>query len=813
MPRRLTILPLLVCASLPAIAEQTGFQRYYQQNEFSLTSPGAMKFGLYGYDNPAGLHYLTEGDVTVNWTSDDVLYDDQRWNATLAAPGVSFSFGRDNRGADAIREYKLAFGGGTDASAGGFSIGWYGGDTESQDLRTHFTLGSINRPNRYTSIGLTGTLATDTQYYQGVVDVAVRPFGNETLTVFADYALGNDEDFEDGHWSAGAATEVIPGIRLTGRYFDTGTVTAGIQVSLGHTGFSAQSHQVDEGDNYQSYSLRAGGWDRNVFDAWSTRGDDVLELSLNDEMAYQTFGLFDRRRSLLDTLRYIDAARLDDNVGSIVVNTTRMQVPAAMAWEIKTALDEFRDSGKTVLLYIEDGGMTELLLSSAADEVILDPMGTLTVPGFVSGSTYLGELLAHWGIGVDEFRNLEYKTAFESLSRSDMSAADRVQRQAMIDSFYQLWQSSMADGRNLSPDAFNQLIDRGLSLTAEDLLDMGVVDRLARYSELDDVLETVTGTEPRRVAPDGLQVLREPRDNQWGPAHRIAVVYATGMTATDSGMRTRELAESLRELREDDEIKAVVLRVDSPGGLILAADLLGQEVKLTQAEKPVVVSMGSLATSGGYWVSMHAGTLVASPNTITGSIGVTGVRLWDDGLGDRLRLNSDAVSRGASADATAGIGLPIAGLSLPSRDLTPAERAGIMRRLDSYYDAFVTQAAEARGVSVAEMRALAAGRVYSGRDALNAGLVDELGSLTHAIDLARKQAGIADRDKVFLVESPRPSVSSLQDLRYLVDVEGADALVFNRDLYRQQYLQDLVEHRGQPIVLLPYHYFEGSLER
>jgi len=807
MIRRLTIVPLLVCSILPALAEDIGFQRYYQQNEFSLTTPGAMKFGLYGYDNPAGLHYLTEGDAVVSWTSDDFLYDDQRWNATLATPGMSFSFGRDNRGDAQIRDYKLAFGGGSDDSAAGLSIGWFGGDTDPQDLRTHFTLGALTRPNRYASIGLTGTLATDTRYYEGTVDLAYRPFGNTKLVLFADYALGNDQRFDDGQWSVGGASEVMPGIRLTGRYFDGGTVTAGLQVSLGHTGFSAQSHQPDGADSYQSYSVRAGGWDRNLFDAWSSPQEDVLELSLDQQMAYQTLGVFDRRRSLLDTLRYIDAARQDDSIGGIVVNTTRMQVPAAMAWELKTALDAFRASGKTVLLYIEDGGMTELLLSSAADEVILDPMGSLTVPGFVSGSTYLGDLLAHWGIGVDEFRNLEYKTAFESLSRSDMSASDRVQRQAMVDSFYQLWQSAMAKGRGLSAKEFDDLIDRGIYLTASDLLDMGVVDRLARYSDLDQMLENAKGNAPNRVSPDGLRVLREPSDDQWGPAHRIAVVYATGMTATDSGMRTRDLADSLRTLREDDSIKAVVLRVDSPGGLILAADLLAQEVKLTQAEKPVVVSMGALATSGGYWVSMHAGTLVAAPNTITGSIGVTGVRLWDDGLGDRLRLNSDSVSRGNSADADFGIGLPIAGLSLPDRNLTPEERAGIMRRLDYFYEDIVTQAAEARGMTVGAMRALAAGRIYSGTDAVAAGLVDELGSLTDAINLARRQAGIANDDKVLLVESPRSGVSSLRDLLYLVDVEGAQALVFNR----QQYLMDLVEHRGQPMVLLPYHYFDRAL--
>lgn len=806
--KALVAFAVLVFSSAIAQAQGIGFQRYYEKQEFSLTSPGALKFGQYGYDNPAGLHHLKQGDVIFNWTSDEFLFDEQRWNTTLAAPGVSFSFGRDHRGPGEVRDNTVAFGGGTDDASAGISIGWYRGETATQDLRTHFTFGTLSRPNRNTSIGVTGTIATDTQYYEGTADIAYRPLGTPLLTVFADYATGNGEGFTGGHWSAGGASEVLPGVRLTGRYFDTGAMTAGVQMSFGHAGISAQSHLTDDASpNYQSYSVRLGAWDRTLLDANQRRQDRYLALNLNQEVTYQPLSFFDRRHALLDTLRYIDTARQDDAVGGVLINTTQMHIQASLAWEIKAALDDFRASGKQVVLYIENGGMTELLMSSAADRVLMDPAGTLTVPGFTSGTTYLADLLDHWGIGVNEFRNLEYKTAFENLSRNSMSAPDQMQRQAMIDDFYDLWQSSMAQGRGMSEADFAGLIDQGIHLSPQQLVELGVVNTLVRLNAHDDTLADHEGVERTLIPPTGLSLFRTPQDDQWGPAHRIAVLYAVGMTATDSGMHTRQLARELEAMRNDDSIKAIVLRVDSPGGGILAADLLAQEVKKTQAEKPVVVSMGSLATSGGYWVSMHAGTLVAAPNTVTGSIGVTGVRLWDNGFGQRLNLNSEFVTRGASADVGAGIGIPLLGVALPKRDLTDNERDGIMRRMDSWYDEFVSQAAEARETSIIAMRGLAAGRIYSGTQALEVGLVDELGSLTYAINLARQQAGIASNAKTVLVESPARNLSALNELQYLVMGGVSAQTSWNPMPDQTEYVHYLVDQRGQPMVLLPYEYF------
>lgn len=812
LSRKIIACALTLSVSAVGHAQQLGFQRYYDKQVFALTSPGAMKFGLYGYDNPAGLQHLQQGDVVLHWTSEDVLWDDPRWLATLAAPGASFSFGRDQRGNSEVRDYTLSFGGGTDDAAMGLSIGWYRGDTDPQDLRTHFTLGTLSRPNRYTSLGFTGTVATDTRYYEGTADIAYRPLGTPLLTVFADYATGNDQGFTGGHWSAGAASEFLPGVRIAGRYFDSGALTAGVHISFGHAGIAAQSHRSDLSTaDFQTYSVRLGAWDRSLLDGMAQRQDRYLALNLNQEVTYQPMGFFDRRHGLLDTLRYIDAARQDDAVGGILLNTTQMQISPALAWEIKAALDEFRTSGKEVVMYIENGGMTELLLSSSADRVLMDPAGTLTVPGFVSGTTYLADFLEHWGIGVNEFRNLEFKTAFESLSQNTMSSADRLQRQALIDDFYRLWQTSLLHGRGVSESHFEQLIDQGVYLSPQQLMALGIVTDLVRLNPRDDTVANANGRPRALIAPTELNLFRTPMDDHWGPAERIAVLYAVGMTATDSGMRTRQLARELEAIRQDSSVKAVVLRVDSPGGGILAAELLAEEVKKTQAVKPVVVSMGSLATSGGYWVSMHAGTLVAAPNSVTGSIGVTGVRLWDKGLGQRLQMSSEFVTRGASADIGSGIGIPLLGIALPHRDLTAQEQSGIMQRIDAWYDDFVQQAAEARNMPVANMQERAAGRIYSGTEALNVGLVDHLGNLSFAINLARQQAGIAPDDKILVVEGPSRSVSALNELRFLVSSEPAQGNVYFPLASQRDYLTLLAEQHGQPLVILPYEYF-GTLQ-
>lgn len=800
----------LVLAPLAASgqADELGFMRHYDRTEFALTAPSAQKFGLYGYDNPAQLHFLQAPDLTIGWTTEDFLYEDQRYNLNVAAPGVGFTFDRDRRSGSRVDHYHLAFGGGSDEAASGFGIGWYRGDTESADLRTHFTLGTLTRPSRQLSVGVTGRVSTGLDYYEAVADAAWRPFGSPSLALFADYVWGDADSRFAGDWSAGASSEFLSGVQVAGRYFDGGTITAGLQFSFGHSSVGYQRHSPDSADDYNSYTLRLGARERNVFDEYFSTRNRYLNLELDDRIAYQRFAVFDRRKALYDKLEYIDAAREDDTINGIVVNTTNMTASPSMAWEIMHALQRFREDGKRVVLYIENGGMTELHMTAAADYVVMDPAGTLYIPGLVSGSTYLGDLLAYLGIGVDEIREMEYKSALESLARSDMSEADREQRQALIDAFYERIRDDVTANRGLTAEQFDSLIERGMHLAPQDLAEAGVVDRLTRYPRMDSVLRELERRPQQRTSPSGLTAFQQPEDDQWGPRPRISLIYAAGPTDTDRGMRARTVARALRQARNDSSVKAIVLRVDSPGGGILAADMVAEEVRRTVDVKPVIVSMGGYATSGGYWVSAYATEILATPLTTTGSIGVISARLWDDGFSERLHLNADSVQRGPSADAGFGPTLPVLGLSLPARPYTEDERAAAVRRLNQQYERFIALVADGRGLSRSDVRALAGGRIHSGEQALEIDLVDRLGNLWDAIEIARDSSGIAPGDKFDLVQGPGLQITSVFDLLEMVGDEEPMVMPFYGRDSLDDYLRHMIEHHGQPQAIIPYRLLE-----
>lgn len=792
-------------------ADGIGFQRYYDQNEFALTAPGAQKFGLYGYDNPAQLHFLSSPDLTLNWVSDNVWYDEQRWNATIAGPGAGFTFNRDRRTGQRVDNYSLAFGGGTDDAAAGLGIGWYRGDTDSQDLRTYYTLGTLSRPSENFSMGLTGRLAGGVDYYEVATDVAYRPTGSPRLAVFGDYVWGNaDSSDRYGDWSAGASSEVLSGVQVAGRYFDGGTITAGLQFSLGRSSVGYQSHLPDSGNGYNSYSVRTGAFERNVFSDYLSTSDSYMNLDLGGQIAYQRFNRFDRRKSLLGKLDQIDKATRDDNIAGIVVNTTNMQVSPSMGWEIQAALNDFRDSGKHVVLYIENGGMTELHMTAAADTVVMDPSGTLFVPGLVSGTTYLADLFEQLGIGVDELREMDYKSALESLARSDMSDADREQRQALIDGLYERIREDVATNRGLSDEDFDQVIAQGLTLSPQQLVDAGIVDRLTRMSSMGEVLRDIERRPQRRVNPSSLAEYSAPEDDQWGPRQRIAVIYASGATDTDRGMRGRAVASTLRAARNDPGVRAVVLRVDSPGGGILAAEMVADEVRRTNQVKPVIVSMGSFAASGGYWISAFGDTLLATPMTTTGSIGVISARLWDDGFSERLHLNAESVSRGPSADAQFGVTLPLLGLTLPNRPYTDEEREAAVNRLNEQYNLFIRRVSSGRGMSSDNVRAVARGRIYTGEQAQDVGLVDDMGNLQQAIRLAISKAGLSPDDKIDIVQGPGLEITSVMDLLELVDTEEMALYPFTVEYQLEQYLEHVLEHRGQPQAMLPHQFLNWT---
>lgn len=784
-----------------------GFERYYDRTEFLMASPGALKYGLYGYDNPALLHYLHQPDFAFHWTSSAVFRDSQRMGAFLGLPGSSFSFVNNELFGQTYRDYRISLGGGTDAAAAGIAFNWYRGNKDIFDLKSNVTIGTITRPVKYISIGLTGTSTFDFNYYETVADIAVRPAGTPILTLFGDYALDERTDnFLDGRWSAGAVVEAISGLRLTGRFIDSFGFTAGVQVSFGRSGLSYQAHRDRDGNHrYNSWSVRAGAMDRNISDNFFMKNRNYVEVDIQGEMPYQKFIYFDQRPTFLAIIDQLHESARDPSVAGVLINTNRMQIDRTKLWETRQSLKEIQAAGKKVVVYIERGGMNTLHLASVADYVVMDPQGSMILPGYASGMTYLADLLSTVGIGVDEFREMEYKSAFEVLSRTGMSDADREQRQVLIDNLYELVKSDVSEGRGITGEAYDALIDRGISLSSRDLVEAGIVDTLARFAEMDDIIKKLEGSVKKQISPENLPVYHRPDDDRWGPKYKIAVLYAEGPTMNESGIRARKLSDAVRNARNDRNVKAVVLRADSPGGDALAADLVAEELRKTAEVKPVIVSMGSVAASGGYWISMYADTIVAAPNTITGSIGVIGGWLWNDGIAEHLHLTTDKVSRGASADLLIGPTLPLIGLGLPDRPLTVQEREGVIKMINNLYDDFIVKVAAGRDLENYEVRNLAEGRVWSGTDAQKNGLVDELGNLYTAIEIAKEMAGLTPEDKVSITEGPEPphlSFSLLMDRIFAMD----NAKITRTEPVKE-YLELMIENNATPLIIMPFEYF------
>lgn len=782
------------------------------RNEFLLTSPGAMKYGLYGTANPALLGYLERPDLLFQFSDQGGFTNPQRYGGFVGFPGLGFSALYDETGPADFSAFSIGTGFGDAAGTLGFSYNWYGGDAELLGLQNHISIGSITRPSRYFSIGTVSSFATQENDFEVSAELAIRPFGTPVLAVFGDYAVQKDVAIENGTWSSGLAVEPLEGVRLTGRYIHDAGITAGLQFSFGRAGVQSQTHlDTGGGHRFNSYGVRFGQYDRNIFDNNPTP-DKYLNLALGGPLAYQTRRFFDNRRTLENVLSTIREASDDPSIAGIAVNTTGMAISPAMIWEVRRELELFKEKGKKVLVYIERGGMSTLHLSSVADYVVMDPQGGLNITGYGTTTTYLKDLLDYYGIGVDEFREMKYKSALEPLARSEGSEADREQREDLVDGYYELTRRDVTAGTSLDDVSFDTLINNGLSLLPEDLIEAGIVDSLARPTDLNDILEELEDKSITRTGRNGLLANKLPNDDYWGEKPRIAILYAIGGTQTEGGIRARKLASSIRAARNDDSIKAIVLRVDSPGGDPLASDLVAEEMRKTLDEKPVIISMGSVAASGGYWISMYSDAIVVAPNTVTGSIGVISGWFYDDGLSDRLLLNYRTIARGESADLMGGPTLPLIGLTLPGRNLTEEEREGLISRMNTLYDDFISKVAEGRDMSEDEVREVAKGRVWTGEQALENGLADESGNLMFALDMALNRAGMQPDDDFELVQGPDLAPFSLADI---LPVPNLLRAVFYQDETNMSnedamvaYLKMAMEQNGYPSVLLPMEEYQ-----
>lgn len=442
--------------------------------------------------------------------------------------------------------------------------------------------------------------------------------------------------------------------------------------------------------------------------------------------------------------------------------------------ELRAALLAFREAGKPVVAYLTFASTRTYYVASAASDLALDPYGMILLPGLAAEPMFFAGAFEKVGINVQVTRAGKYKSAVEPFTRREMSAENREEVRELLQDLWDSLLGEIGTSRGVTAAQVQAVVDQEGLIRAAEALGAKLIDRTAYRDEIYDALKAKTGRAgsekpfkqvtlaayARQLKP--ASALPAPRRVEGvepgsGKAGRIAIVYAEGEIVDGEGSPDEiggaRLSRELRKLRQDKNVRAVVLRVNSPGGSAASSEVVQREVRLLRREKPVVVSMGSYAASGGYWISAYADRIFAEPTTITGSIGVFGMQFDVQRLADSLGVTFDRVKTGRFADAMT-----------VSRPKTPEEMAVLQRMVDWIYGEFLAKVAEGRNLPPDKVAAIAQGRVWSGADALEHGLVDELGGLDAALAYAAGKAGLAADYRVVEIPRERELVEAIQEL-------------------------------------------------
>lgn len=484
--------------------------------------------------------------------------------------------------------------------------------------------------------------------------------------------------------------------------------------------------------------------------------ENPLASIMDDE--FKTYGLD-------EIIAAIKEAKNNGNIKGIYLQAGAVEgASGASLEEIRGELASFKESGKFVVAYGDQYSQELYYLATIADKLILNPQGSIAWHGLASTPVFYKDLLEKVGVEMQVFKVGTYKSAVEPFIATEMSDANREQISELLASTWDELLTAVSASRNVPKETLNEYADRFMDFCpAEEYVECGMADTLLYKDGVLDYLKSLTG-----VAADDelnlvtMEVMRNRlKENSMleeaAGKSKIAVYYAFGeidgsTSSLEEGINSKKVIKELRELREDDDVKAVVLRVNSPGGSAYGSEQIWREVTLLKAAKPLVVSMGDYAASGGYYISCAADCIVASPITLTGSIGIFGViPSAEKLLKDKVGLDFDVVKTNQMAD-----------FGSLSRAFTPQERVVLQNYVNNGYALFLKRCADGRGVTVEEIAKIAEGRVWTGSKAKEIGLVDELGDLDKAVAIAAQKAGLADYS-VKAYPEEKPFVEKLMD--------------------------------------------------
>ncbi|MEE9553187.1 MAG: signal peptide peptidase SppA [candidate division Zixibacteria bacterium] len=728
--------------------------------EFQSESVATAEYVTSGVTNPAGLSFYSAMGVRYTHSFTDSTYGGD--DALLIGSRRGF-FGLEwlnHTTGQFRRKYTFAMG---DRIATnfylGFSYSWFGGADELYKKMKNWKIGMLYRPRPSVSFGLVVDRLNQPRFGQDKhkrlyrPGMAVHPFSGK-ITLSYDLRWIEEEFLNKSEGNLRVAMEPYRGIHFSADYRTEGSFRIGLTVDFERMKVGSQG-RLNNSRKYVggSYFVEFGEVRYNsVLPGQGKTGTMTLGNNIIDEPERKV--LF--ASSKITFLQMITALRKgagDDRIHGLLLKIDEIKMSFAVAQEIRSAVTEFRKNGKNVTVYLENGGNLSYYLASAADKIIINPTGYLMLNGLSARATFYKGMMDKLGVKATVIRTGPHKTAGNAFTEEGLTDAAEEQINWLLDDLYDQMIDGISNGRKVLPGDVKRLINDG-PYTARAALEANLVDDLRYYDEL------VEGEADDSKMPhiDLTKFYKtEDYNPRWSEPRKIAVVYAGGaIVAGNSGndfiqgkvVGGNTLAKSLASVRKDKSIEAVVLRVDSPGGDLFGSDRIYRELELLKGKKPLVVTMGGVAASGGYYISCPGDEILASPGTITGSIGVIMGKVDLSGFYDKIGLKKKTLKRGKHADITS-----------MDRPATNEEIEHVEKQIWHYYNDFVSKVSTWRKIDFDSVDAIGQGRVWTGRQAIQHGLIDSYGGIWEAIEQARQKAGIEPEEKLIIDTYPKKGFS------------------------------------------------------
>lgn len=741
------------------------------------------------FTNPAAIGLRSGGGI---FFGGSIECEKQRYSAFSVQLG-ELGFGFTQSEARPLEPAERSFVLGSGAPLGRWArIGFFGNWMEARDVPCEdcgpdvkkdlksFSYGAalMFRPCRHFSLGTKLSNINEPKMGQDVlsrfydVGVGIRPLGNR-VTFTADTEFEEGTEFGDLVFRYGAELEPIDGLLLHADYTDRDgdaevRFTVGFafpHVSMGYTGESR-----DVGEERSGYYVSATSeFQRSVVNPGSKVIELKVEGNLRDQGSEGLFTLGAKEKGALPLLQELKGAREENWVKGILLDVrgvSNMAVIGEMRSEIKRA----RAQGKKVVAFINgEADFSEYYLASAADKIVTPYAGGISSLGIGRTMLLYKNFLGKLGIEFERFpcRDCAYKSAYANFTEDKLPEGYKEQINEILDDMYDEWIADVSKDRGIEVSRLTELAD-GSPVMSTDAKEEGLIDEIGFYDFADSLVAEMAGAK----VDDNLK-LREIRHRRydWGAPKKVAVVFAMGAIMPGKNrsdfmegnvMGNETMTKILSEVEKDKSVKAVVWRIDSPGGDGYASDDIWNGLEKLKRKKPLISSMGMVAGSGGYWIAMNSNKIIADPLTITGSIGVTGLKPVLEGTYDKLGINREPFKRGEHIDMFSS-----------TRRMTEDEMNMVLDIVDEFYDYFIEKVSQARGMTPDEVRKVGGGHVFTGRRALSIGLVDQLGGLDEAIEEAKKMAGLEEDVEVVYYHRPRKSIfATLTGLGTKVETQG-----------------------------------------